>query len=558
MRRARLLALVAAALVLAALVPAATSAAAAPKVAIIVGPAGSAATPGYLRAADAAVAVARTLTPNVVKVYTPNATWPTVKAAVTNASVVVYLGHGNGWPSRYSTALRPGTMDGFGLNPVAGVDNIAHQYFGESFVSKLHLASGAVVLLSHLCYASGSTEPGLADGTFSDILSRVDNFAAGFLTAGAGLVIAEGHEDPASLISAAIHGPAAAAQAWKGADWGHGHVSTYASARTAGASVSLDPDTASSGYYRSMVQAQGRVGRTVVTPSTVGTIEAIPLPPPSLASAGARFGTATISATVSPGTSASVSLPVTRDAAALPASLLVGVRWLPLVAPSTPESTSNADGLVVGESSGDVVQTATATRSGGSLNLQVPAPETPGTYVVLMTLEASDGTPYDVATQALLRPFTVVVPKPVDLRITAPATLAAKPGTLTGVDVSLANTGTQAWGSPLYATIWSDPALDPALDRSFSHVLFLSATWIDTASGAVVPGALYPLPREMGAPGGTADVHLNLVAPSADGQYLLLLSLAVQGSLGEFPQSTLVVPATIGENLPVVTPSAGS
>src|SRR4051794_41705943 len=91
----------------------------APKVVLIVGPSGGA-TPYYRRLADEAAADAARLTPNVVKVYSPDATWTNVKAALQGASVVVYLGHGNGWPSMYRDALYPLTQDGFGLNPHEG------------------------------------------------------------------------------------------------------------------------------------------------------------------------------------------------------------------------------------------------------------------------------------------------------------------------------------------------------------------------------------------------------------------------------------------------------
>ena len=40
-------------------------------------------------------------TPNVVKVYSPNATWDAVKAAAQGASIFIYLGHGYGFPSPY-------------------------------------------------------------------------------------------------------------------------------------------------------------------------------------------------------------------------------------------------------------------------------------------------------------------------------------------------------------------------------------------------------------------------------------------------------------------------
>ena len=62
----------------------------------------------------------------------------------------------------------------------------AHQYFGEASIENLQLAPNAVVVFSHLCYASGNTEPGLPEGSRGDAIQRVDNYASGFLRAGAG------------------------------------------------------------------------------------------------------------------------------------------------------------------------------------------------------------------------------------------------------------------------------------------------------------------------------------------------------------------------------------
>jgi hypothetical protein len=135
-----------------------------PRVAVIVGPAGSL-TGAYKSLADEAVTAARAAGAEVIPVYSPDATWPAVKRAVTGASIIVYLGHGNGWPSRYRDALYPPTQNGFGLNPQAGGNDSDHQYFGEAAVGKLQFAANAVVVLSHLCYASGNTEPGLSEGT---------------------------------------------------------------------------------------------------------------------------------------------------------------------------------------------------------------------------------------------------------------------------------------------------------------------------------------------------------------------------------------------------------
>jgi hypothetical protein len=527
--------------------PSALAVPAPPKVTIIVGPVGPTITDSYRADADAAAAVALTLTPNVVKVYSPDATWPAVRAAVTGAAVVIYLGHGNGWPSRYSDALMPRTQDGFGLNPVAGVDDRAHQYYGEAFVAKLHLAPGAVVLLHHLCYASGHQEPGMAEGTFDQVLGRVDNFAAGFLAAGASTVIAEGHANPASLVAAALNGGRAVAAAWTGASWGHRHTTSYASTRTPGATISLDPDTigpdgTGAGYYRSIVQVAG----VPASPRVVTPVPVVPPGPPSLASTGARFGAAKIAGSILPGQVGSLRIPVTRAARSLPAALTVGVRWVALVQPGASAGGASTDeGLVVGEAASDVVGTAEATVKGNALAVRATIPAEPGTYVVLLTLETGDGVPYDVATQALLRPFTVVVPKPIDVRITAPAGLNATAGTATILTVGIANTGTQAWGSELLAPLWADPALEPWLATYLDGVLALDATWVDPETGAATPAATYALPRALGVPGHTASVQLAVRAPDEPGHDLLVLAVAARGSLGDFPTDSLVIPVVV-------------
>ena len=84
------------------------------KVVIVVGATHSA-TSHYRDIADAAYAEAILHSSNVVKVYSPNATWAKVKAAVTGASVVIYMGHGNGWPSPYTYDPNYTTKDGMGL-----------------------------------------------------------------------------------------------------------------------------------------------------------------------------------------------------------------------------------------------------------------------------------------------------------------------------------------------------------------------------------------------------------------------------------------------------------
>src|SRR3954449_12476401 len=122
-----------------------------PKVVIVVG-ATEDVTPSYRADADAIAAEAIKYTPNVIKLYSPNATWAQVKAAAQGASIFVYLGHGYGFPSPYRPVLSPSVQDGMGLNEIGGIDDNDKKYYGEtSIANEIRLAKNAVVLLNHLC-----------------------------------------------------------------------------------------------------------------------------------------------------------------------------------------------------------------------------------------------------------------------------------------------------------------------------------------------------------------------------------------------------------------------
>ena len=87
-----------------------------PKVAIIVGPVG-ALTDNYRARGDEVASAASAVGASVVKVYSPNATWANVRAAVDGASIVAYFGHGNGYPNPYTTGTEyTDRVNGWGLN----------------------------------------------------------------------------------------------------------------------------------------------------------------------------------------------------------------------------------------------------------------------------------------------------------------------------------------------------------------------------------------------------------------------------------------------------------
>jgi hypothetical protein len=232
------------------------------KVVIIVGPVGSV-TSTYIADARSYASLARSYGATVTEIYTPNATWSRVKSAAQGANLIVYLGHGNGYPNPYHTVLEPKKVDGFGLNPYAGSGNTRTAYYGEYYVRNyIKLAPNAVVILNHACYTAGNSEPGRALPTLTVAKKRVDNFGAGFLRAGAKVVFAEVRGKASHIIRSLFTTSWTMSKIfWSSPYRTYTYRRALTSVRTPGATGWLDPYKPGY-YYRSVV---GNLAMTAAT-----------------------------------------------------------------------------------------------------------------------------------------------------------------------------------------------------------------------------------------------------------------------------------------------------
>jgi putative cell wall-binding protein len=184
----------------------APASAAGEKVVIIVGPTGSQ-TAGYRSTGDSIAATAQAAGATVVKVYSPNATWANVQAAVNGANIIVYLGHGNGYPNPYNSVESTDRVNGWGLNRTTtngDSDNWSTTmvYCGEKALlgtltssdgaaqrqycsGGLNPAPGFVMIYNKACYTPGAGEGFDTKATESVAFQRVRNYSYPVLAMGA-------------------------------------------------------------------------------------------------------------------------------------------------------------------------------------------------------------------------------------------------------------------------------------------------------------------------------------------------------------------------------------
>ena len=230
------------------------------KVVIVVGPVGSS-TANYKDNARKLATQARSYGANVVEIYSPNATWSRVSSAARGANLLIYLGHGNGWPSPYAP-FSTTSKDGMGLNASAGNGNSNTKYFGEAYMSKLGLAAHAVVVLNRLCYASGNNEWGAGNPTKATAIKRVDNYGYGFIRGGAQAVFASGITSVAFVLKGLFRGSSSMSMAslfWTDPNRTGTYKFAFTSTRLSGVTAKMDPYHLHR-YYRSVI---GRLSTTI-------------------------------------------------------------------------------------------------------------------------------------------------------------------------------------------------------------------------------------------------------------------------------------------------------
>ena len=206
------------------------------KVVIIVGPTG-AQTTDYRSRGDAIALTAKAAGATVVKVYSPNATWAKVKAAVNGANIVVYLGHGNGYPNPYGSTELTDRTNGWGLNRTVRSDQYKDSddwskymvYCGEkALLGTLTSASTAqwsycggstntdgitpaanwVMIYNSACYAPGASEGWDAPATESKAMQRVRNYSYPGLARGGGAYFAtDMHQGGEQLVDTILRNP---------------------------------------------------------------------------------------------------------------------------------------------------------------------------------------------------------------------------------------------------------------------------------------------------------------------------------------------------------------
>lgn len=177
------------------------AAAATRKVVIIVGPTAISEST-YVPMANVVATTATDAGATVVKLYCKDATAAQVLKETAGANIIVYFGHGNGFPNPYTSPaytddpaqVNPANTNGWGLavSSTGTCDDSNLKYYGESWITaNVKPAPGFTMIYSNACYAPGAGENEAGHPTGERMAwSRVGYYSRGVLGMGAGAYFA--------------------------------------------------------------------------------------------------------------------------------------------------------------------------------------------------------------------------------------------------------------------------------------------------------------------------------------------------------------------------------
>ena len=134
----------------------------------------------------------------------PTRRGPRSRPAAQGANLLIYLGHGNGYPQPVRRVQQVQAATGFGLNPDVGQRQLEREVLGRVLHRPLHPdgperrrpQQPAVLRLGQLRVGRGPNP------TKATAIKRIDYYGAGFLRAGAKVVFAEAIESLSYTIKA--------------------------------------------------------------------------------------------------------------------------------------------------------------------------------------------------------------------------------------------------------------------------------------------------------------------------------------------------------------------
>ena len=149
-----------------------------------------------------------------------------------------------------------------------------------------------------------------------------------------------------------------------------------------------------------------------------------------------------------------------------------------------------------------------------------------------MRIGSGGGVAYDAATQAQVAPLIVRLTGPNDAAVSAPASLDLEPGAAQTLDVWVTNLGNAAWGSKAVAgttgkgrkPVGALPATHARLVGTWVPLGVADQRQIDAAAAASVTPAELP---SAFAPRAVTQAGLTAFAPTAEGDYLLVIDIVI-------------------------------